>query len=122
MESDNDGKYVVYIVDPKYGKSSTYEFNADLELLLKKLFLHLGLANGVTSNPAKLCSWSIQLIQAMKLLNQNNKSNLLYKFAHTSLLIDTYFSRHFTCKYWCIGDIRMLQRILSIYFIYCNFE
>jgi hypothetical protein len=57
MESDNDGN-VVYIVDPKakYGKSSTYEFNADLELLLNKLFLHLALANGITSNPAKLCS------------------------------------------------------------------
>ena len=51
MESDNDGN-VVYIVDPKYGKSSTYEFNADLELLLNKLFLHLALANGITSNPA----------------------------------------------------------------------
>jgi hypothetical protein len=37
MESDNDGN----VVDPKYGKSSTYEFNADLELLLNKLFLHL---------------------------------------------------------------------------------
>ena len=71
MESDNDGN-VVYIVDPKYGKSSTYEFNADLELLLNKLFLHLALANGIT--------------------------------------------------YWCIGDMKMLQRILSIYFIYCNFE
>ena len=58
MESDNDGNVdnVVYIVDPKYGKSSTYEFNADLELLLDKLFLHLALANGITSNPAKLCS------------------------------------------------------------------
>ena len=55
MESDNDGN-VVYIVDPKYGKSSTYEFNADLKLLLNKLFLHLALANGITSNPAKLCS------------------------------------------------------------------
>ena len=58
MESDNDGN-VVYIVDPKYGlygKSSTYEFNADLELLLNKLFLHLALANGITSNPAKSCS------------------------------------------------------------------
>ena len=56
MESDNDGN-VVYIVDPiKYGKSSTYECNADLELLLNKLFLHLALANGITSNPAKLCS------------------------------------------------------------------
>jgi hypothetical protein len=32
---------------------------------LNKLFLHLALANGVTFNPAKLCSWSIQLIQAM---------------------------------------------------------
>ena len=64
MESNNDGN-VVYIVDPKNGKSSTYEFNADLELLLNKLFLHLALANGITSNPAKLCSWSIQLIQAM---------------------------------------------------------
>jgi hypothetical protein len=32
---------------------------------LNKLFLHLALANGITSNPAKLCSWSIQLIQAM---------------------------------------------------------
>ena len=29
---------------------------ADLELLLNKLFLHLALANGITSNPAKLCS------------------------------------------------------------------
>ena len=55
MESDNDGN-VVYIVDPKYGKSSIYEFNADLELLLNKLFLHLALENGITSNPAKLCS------------------------------------------------------------------
>jgi hypothetical protein len=55
VESDNDGN-VVYIVDHKYGKSSTYEFNADLELLLNKLFLHLALANGITYNPAKLCS------------------------------------------------------------------
>ena len=30
----------------------TYEFNADLELLLNKLFLHLALTNGITSNPA----------------------------------------------------------------------
>jgi hypothetical protein len=52
---------------------------------LNKLFLHLALANGITYNPARLCSWSIELIQAMKLYNQNNKSNLLYKFAHTSL-------------------------------------
>ena len=55
MESDNDGN-VVYIVDPKYGRSSTYECNADLELLLNKMFLHLALANGITSNPAKLYS------------------------------------------------------------------
>jgi hypothetical protein len=33
------------------------------------LNLHLALANGITSNPAKLCSLSIQ---GMKLLNQNN--------------------------------------------------
>jgi hypothetical protein len=39
------------IVDSKFGKSSTYEFNTDLELLLNKLFLHLALANGITSNP-----------------------------------------------------------------------
>ena len=45
--------------------------NADLELLLilNKLFLHLALAH---DNP---------VIQSMKLLKQNNKSNLLYKFA-----------------------------------------
>jgi hypothetical protein len=48
MESDNDGN-VVYIVDSKYGKSSNSEFNADLELLLNKLFLNLALANGITS-------------------------------------------------------------------------
>jgi hypothetical protein len=30
----------------KYGKSSTSEFNADLELLLNKLFLNPALANG----------------------------------------------------------------------------
>ena len=35
----------ILLHDPKYGKSSTYEFNADLELLLNKLFLHLALAN-----------------------------------------------------------------------------
>ena len=52
--------------------------NADLELLLNKLFLHLALAHDITSNPAKFCSISIQ---SMKLLKQNNKSNLLYKFA-----------------------------------------
>ena len=56
MESNNDGNVVYIFVDPKNGKSSTYEFNADLELLLNKLFLHLALANGITSNPAKLCS------------------------------------------------------------------
>jgi hypothetical protein len=54
MESDKYDGNVVYVVDPKYGKSSTSEFNADLELLLNKLFLHLALANGITSNPAKL--------------------------------------------------------------------
>ena len=48
--------------------------NADLELLLNKLFL-LALAHDITSNPAKFCSMS------MKPLKQNNKSNLLYKFA-----------------------------------------
>ncbi len=46
--------------------------NADLEHLLNKLFLHLALAHDVISNP---------VIQSMKLLIQNNKSNLLYKFA-----------------------------------------
>ncbi len=46
--------------------------NADLELLLNKLFLHLALAHDIISNP---------VIQSMKLLIQNNKSNLLYKFA-----------------------------------------
>jgi hypothetical protein len=56
---------------------------------LNKLFLHLALANGITSNPAKLCSWSIQLIQNIGVFT---------------------------------GDMKMLQRILSIYFIYCNFE
>ncbi len=45
--------------------------NADLELLLNILFLHFALAH-VISNP---------VIQSMKLLKQNNKSNLLYKFA-----------------------------------------
>ncbi len=45
--------------------------NADLELLLNKLFLHLALAHDIISNP---------VIQSMKLLIQNNKSNLLYKF------------------------------------------
>ena len=52
--------------------------NADLEILLNKLFLHLTLAHDITSNPAKFCSLSIR---SMKLLKQNNKSNLLYKFA-----------------------------------------
>ncbi len=46
--------------------------NADLELLLNKLFLHLALAHDIISNP---------VIQSLKLLIQNNKSNLLYKFA-----------------------------------------
>ena len=48
--------------------------NNDLELLLNKLFLHLALAHDITSNPAKFCSLSIK---SMKLLKQNNKSNLL---------------------------------------------
>ena len=38
------------------GKVQLTKFNADLELLLDKLFLHLALANSITSNPAKLCS------------------------------------------------------------------
>ncbi len=46
--------------------------NADLELLLNKLFLHLALAHDIISN---------SVIQSTKLLKQNNKSNLLYKFA-----------------------------------------
>ena len=46
-------------------------FLQNLELLLNKLFLHLALAH-IISNP---------VIQSMKLLKQNNKSNLLNKFA-----------------------------------------
>ena len=45
--------------------------NADLELL-NKLFPQLALAHDVISNP---------VIQSIKLLKQNNKSNLLYEFA-----------------------------------------
>jgi hypothetical protein len=45
--------FILLILSIKYyGESSTSEFNADLELLLNKLFLHLALANGITSNPA----------------------------------------------------------------------
>ena len=53
-------------------KAASLLDNADLELLLNKLFLNLALAHNIISNP---------VIQSMKLLKQNNKSNLLYKFA-----------------------------------------
>jgi hypothetical protein len=52
--------------------------NADLELLLNKLFMQLAVAHNISSNPANYCSLSIQ---AMELLKKNNKHNLLYKFA-----------------------------------------
>jgi hypothetical protein len=40
--------FILLILSIKYyGKSSTSEFNADLELLLNKLFLHLALASGI---------------------------------------------------------------------------
>ena len=52
--------------------------NKDLEILTNKLFLQLALANNITSNPANFCSLSLK---AMELLKQNNKNNLLYKFA-----------------------------------------
>ena len=52
--------------------------NKDLQMLKNKLFLQLALANNITSNPANFCSLSLK---AMELLKQNNKNNLLYKFA-----------------------------------------
>lgn len=50
----------------------------DLKTLTNKLFLQLALAHNITSNPANFCSLSLQ---AMVLLKENNKSNLLYKYA-----------------------------------------
>ena len=38
------------------GKVQLMNLMLNSELLLNKLFLHLALANGITSNPAKLCS------------------------------------------------------------------
>jgi hypothetical protein len=52
---------------------------------LNKLFLHLALANGITSNPAKLRHDPFKQWNYWTRTVQNNKSNLLYKFAHTNL-------------------------------------
>ena len=92
--------------------------NADLELLLNKLFLHLALAH-VISNP---------VIQSMKLLKQNNKSNLLYKFALALCQTNPITGEPIfpmmpfgLIEYQILHlNSQMLQYFLSIYFLYCN--
>lgn len=73
--TSNDQPFIT--VESVFKLASLME-NDDLEKLLNKLFMHLALEHNITSNTGNFCTLSIA---AMKLLKENNKNNLLYKFA-----------------------------------------